>query len=90
MELNILEEKKNRLVFELKGEGHTLSNALRKELWNDSHVKIATYTIEHPSIELPRFVVETDGVDPKKALADAVKRLQKTLDKVKSEAKSVK
>ena len=90
MELNILEEKKNRLVFELKGEGHTLANAIRKELWNDEHITIATYNVEHPLIEVPKFIVETDGADPKKLLSAAAKRLQKHVEKVKSEAKELK
>ena len=45
MEVNILEEKKDKIIFEIKGEGHTLSNAIRKELWNDEHVKAAAYAI---------------------------------------------
>jgi DNA-directed RNA polymerase subunit L len=90
MEIQVLEEKKNRLVFELEGEGHTLSNALRKELWNDDHVKVATYAIEHPQVGKPVFTVETDGEDPKKTIQNAVKRLQKTLQKLKDEAKALK
>jgi len=90
MELNILEEKNNKLVFEIKGEGHTLSNALRKELWNDEHVKAAAYAIEHPLIEIPKFILETDGADPKKTLLAAAKRIQKDVEKVKSEAKELK
>ncbi len=90
MEVNIVEEKKNRLVFEIAGEGHTLSNALRKELWNDEHVKVAAYTIDHPLIEVPRFVLETDGADPKKTLVAAAKRVQKDLEKIKAEAKELK
>jgi DNA-directed RNA polymerase subunit L len=90
MELNFIEEKKNKLVFEITGEGHTLSNVLRKELNTDEHVKIAAYTIDHPLIEKPRFVLETDGADPKKTLIAAAKRVQKELEKVKSEAKELK
>ncbi len=90
MEVNIIEEKKNRLVFEITGEGHTLSNALRKELWNDEHIKVATYAIDHPLIEKPKFVVETDGADPKKTVVAAAKRVQKELEKAKSEAKELK
>jgi len=90
MEVIIIEEKKNKIVFELKGEGHTLNNALRKELWNDEHVKIAAYAIEHPLIEIPKFILETDGAEPRKVLAAAAKRLQKDVDKVKSEAKEIK
>ncbi len=90
MEVNILEEKKDKIIFEIKGEGHTLSNALRKELWNDEHVKAAAYAIEHPLIEIPRFIVDTDGADPKKTLIAAAKRIQKDLEKVKAEAKELK
>lgn len=90
MEINIVEEKKNKLIFEITGEGHTLSNVLRKELNNDEHVKAAAYTIDHPLIEKPRFVLETDGADPKKTLIAAAKRVQKELEKVKSEAKELK
>jgi DNA-directed RNA polymerase subunit L len=90
MEVNILEEKKDKIVFEIKGEGHTLSNALRKELWNDEHVKNSAYAIEHPLIEIPRFILETDGADPRKTLVAAAKRIQKDLEKIKSEAKELK
>jgi DNA-directed RNA polymerase subunit L len=90
MDINVVEEKKNKLVFEIKGEGHTMSNAIRKELWNDEHVKMAAYTIDHPLIEIPRFILETDGADPRKTLVAAAKRLQKELEKIKSESKELK
>ena len=90
MEVNILEEKKDKIIFEIKGEGHTLSNAIRKELWNDEHVKAAAYAIEHPLIEIPRFIVDTDGADPRKTIIAAAKRIQKDLEKVKAEAKELK
>lgn len=90
MELNIIEDKKNRLVFELKGEGHSLCNALRKELWNDSHVKAAAYTIEHPLVGVPRFILDTDGADTYKTITGAIKRLQKQTAKIRAEAKALK
>ena len=90
MEVTIVEDNKNKLVFEVHGQGHSLANALRKELWNDDHVKASAYTIEHPLIEKPRFIVETDGADPRKTVQAAIKRLQKQLDKVKAEAKNLK
>jgi DNA-directed RNA polymerase subunit L len=75
MELNILEEKKGRLVFELHGADHTVANVLKDELWNDKNVTVASYAIEHPMKPVPKFIVE--AADPKKALAEASKRLQK-------------
>lgn len=90
MDIKILEEKKGKLVFEMTGQGHTLANILRKELWNDDHVKVAAYTIEHPLVGEPQFILETDGEDPKKVLKSAVKRLVKQMEKLKEEAKKLK
>ncbi|RMD58353.1 DNA-directed RNA polymerase subunit L [Candidatus Woesearchaeota archaeon] len=90
MEVKFVEEGKNRIVFELFGEGHTLSNLLRKELWQDSHVKVATYAIEHPLVEKPHFIVETDGADPKKTVISAISRLRKVAQTLKTEAKKLK
>ena len=85
MKVKILEEKKNRLTIEIKGEGHVFCNALKKELWNDSHVKISAYKIDHPLAGVPTLVVETDGKeDPRKALAEAAKRLGKEAEKFKT------
>ncbi|HLD05928.1 MAG TPA: DNA-directed RNA polymerase subunit L [Candidatus Nanoarchaeia archaeon] len=91
MEVKILEEDKNRLVFEIHGEGHTLANALRKELWQDKHITAAGYQMDHPLLGNPKMVVETDGKAPRKAVEDAVSRLQtnneKFQEKVKKEMK---
>ena len=86
MEIKILDDKKNKLMLEVKGVDHTLCNALKTELWNDKHVKIATYSIRHPQISVPQMIVETDGeVSPKNALINAVQRLHKTNEKFKKE-----
>jgi len=77
MEINVLEESKNKLVFEIPGEDHTLCNALKRELWKDNKVKAASYAIKHPSIGIPQMIVETSGTAPRDALASAAKRLQK-------------
>ena len=90
MEINILEDKKKRLVFELKGEGHTLCNALRQELWNDKDVTVSAYNISHPIIGIPMFMIETDGKDPKKALKAAIARLKKANTELLKEVKKVK
>jgi len=90
MEIKVLEEKKNKLVVSIKGETHTLCNALVKELWNDKHVKAAGYRIDHPLAGVPNLMVETDGADPKKAINSAADRLAKSADEFKKAAKSVK
>ncbi len=86
MEIKVVEETKNKLIIELKGETHTFCNALKKELWNDSHVKIAGYNIAHPLVGTPKIIVETDGKEtPKKALTEAAKRLGSKAEKFKKE-----
>ncbi len=91
MELNILEDSPKRLVAEIKGSGHTLCNVLKAELWNNKHVKVATYSISHPLVGVPKIIVETDGeVKPKKALADAAAKLAEEAGKLKKEFKKIK
>ena len=86
MEVKILDDKKNKLMLEVKGSDHTLCNVLKEELWNDKHVKIATYSIRHPQISVPLIIIETDGeLSPKNASINAVQRLHKTNEKFKKE-----
>jgi|TARA_B100001971_G_C17968269_1_gene420994 DNA-directed RNA polymerase subunit L len=80
MEIKILEDKKNKLIFETTSMQQGILNALKKELYNDKHVKVATYTIKHPLIGKPKMVLETDGADPRDALVKAASRLKKVND----------
>ena len=89
MEIKILDDKKNKLMIEVKGTDHTLCNAIKTELWEDKHVKTATYSIRHPQISVPQMIIETDGEEsPKNALINAVQRLQKNNAKFKKEFNS--
>ncbi len=90
MQVTILEDKKNKLVFELDGDKHTLPNLLKDELNVDEHVKIAGYNVDHPLVGKPRFILETDGADPRKTLNAAVKRLGKTFEKLHDEFQALK
>jgi DNA-directed RNA polymerase subunit L len=86
MELKVVEKGKNRLSFELIGEGHSFCNALKKELWENKHVKAAGYTIKHPLVGIPKLIVETDGSEsPEEALKSAAKSLKKKCDEFKKE-----
>jgi len=78
VEPKILEDKKTRLVVQLDGADNTLCNALKQELWNDSHVKTSGYNVKHPLVGVPILIVETDTSEsPRKAISDALKRLKK-------------
>jgi DNA-directed RNA polymerase subunit L len=82
LNVKILEEKKNKIIFELDGDTHTVAAAMTKELWNDDKVKASGYTIDHPLLGHPQFVVETDGEEPRKAVSAAAKRLAKAAEKL--------
>ena len=91
MEINILEESPKRMVFEVRGVTHTLCNPLKTELWTNKHVKVATYSIDHPLVGVPKFIVETDeNTKPKKAVAEAAAKLADSAGKLKKEFKKVK
>lgn len=86
MEIKIIEDKKNKIIFESDELGHTFCNLLKKELLNDKNVKVATYSVAHPLTSSPRMIVETDsGSDPKKALLAAVQRIKKISEKFNKE-----
>jgi DNA-directed RNA polymerase subunit L len=91
MEIVVLEKSKKRMVFELQGMDNTFCNVLKKELQADDDVSIATYSVKHPLIGIPKFIIETKGTTPKAALLAAVERLQvknkEFLTKFKRQAK---
>ena len=86
MELKIIEDKKNRLIMDIKGADNTICNALKNELYNDEHVKISTYSVKHPLISSPQVIVESDGEEtPRSVILSAIQRLKKTNDKFRKE-----
>lgn len=86
MEIELVEKKKNRIVFLLKGTSTTLANALRDELWNDKSVTVATFGVDHPLTGSPKVFVETDGkTEPLAAITNASKRLQKRTKELAAE-----
>lgn len=77
MEIEVLESEKDRLKFKLKGETHTFCSILADELWVDKATKIAGYNLKRGLGTEPIFIIETEGKDPKKVLADTIQRLKK-------------
>ncbi len=72
MEVSVLKEEKNIVELKLDGEGHTLANLLRNELWNVDGVGAASYNISHPIIGKPVLIVSVNKGKPRKALQEAV------------------
>ena len=91
MKLKVLEETKTRLVLEIDGWGHIITNALKSELWNDKNIKAAGYNIAHPLEGIPLLVVETTtSSNPRKSLNEAIKRLKKSNATFLKEFKKIK
>jgi DNA-directed RNA polymerase subunit L len=71
MEVKILRKTDTEIEMEIKGESHTLMNALKGALIADKAVETATYTIEFPGVSEPILYVKTDKTeDP----IDAIKK----------------
>ncbi len=90
MEINVLEESKNKLKIELKDETHTLCNAIRNELWHHKNVEISGYNISHPLVSSPIITVITNDGKSRKTLLDVVLNLQKKNKELKELIKKLK
>ncbi|MBN2067452.1 MAG: DNA-directed RNA polymerase subunit L [Candidatus Diapherotrites archaeon] len=90
MDIEVLTSKKDELEFVLKGERHTFPNLLREALLEESGVEFAAYRLEHPFDSECRFVVRTKGKTPKKALSDALKKVDSNLSEFKKAFKAAK
>ncbi len=84
MELELVEKGEGSLLIKVREEDHTLCNLLRKTLYYDKHVIAASYMIEHPLTEPPKFYVKTKkGKTPERALMDAAGRIAKQLEELR-------
>ena len=77
MEINVLEESGKRMVFELKGESHSFCNLLKELLHDVKGVELASYKVEHPLVGVPKFLIETKGIEPREALKKAISEMKK-------------
>jgi len=77
MEIKVLNKTDTDIEVEIKGEDHTLMNALKSSLLKDKAVKVATYNIEYPEISNPiLYLKTTKSEDPIDALKKAAKDLE--------------
>ena len=68
MELEILENKRDRVKILVKGESHSLLNVLRENAWV-AGANNASYIIEHPYLSEPKIIVKSNN--PKMTLNNA-------------------
>ena len=83
----ILINEKNHIEMEI--ENLTIAEVIRSFLWQDDSVKIASWKRVHPT-KFPILIVKTDGKTAKKAIEDAITRIEKMNDKVLDEFKKTK
>lgn len=82
MEINILKDDKNDL--ELSINNQTIAEIIRSYLNKDDAVKIGAWKKEHYSKPII-LKVKTDGKSAKKAVQDAISKIQKDLEKYSEE-----
>ena len=87
MEVNVLKSAKDEIEVELGN--ITIAEILRVYLNKDSEVSFAAWRREHPT-KKPKLLVKTKGKSAKKAIADAVKSIEKDLDKLSDDFKKLK
>ncbi len=86
MELELVEKGEGSLLIKVREEDHTLCNLLRKALYDDKYVIAASYVIEHPLTEPPKFYVKTKkGKTPERALMDAAGQVAKQLKELQKQ-----
>jgi|GEM_PF-658889 len=91
MKIIIKEETKNKLLFSAEGAGHAIAGVIKDELWEDAATTGAGYSVSHPLVGVPEFVIETNGKKAgKKIVHDALGRVQKKLSSLEAEVKSMK
>lgn len=74
---------------EMEVENLTIAEILRVYLNKDDDVTFAAWKREHPT-KNPILLVKTKGKNLKKIVEDAVKQLEKDLDKIESDFKKLK
>lgn len=84
MEIKILKDEKNEL--EVQIDNQTVAELLRFYLNGDDSVKLGVWKKEHYSKPVV-LRVESEGKTAKKALADAISKVQKDLEKYAEEFK---
>jgi DNA-directed RNA polymerase subunit L len=68
MDLQVVEQKGDKIQIEVKGENHTLLNLIRENAWK-AGADQASYMIKHPYLSTPKIIIKSKH--PKKVLTDA-------------------
>lgn len=86
MNIKIIKDEKNELEIEI--DSLTVAEVIRGYLQNDSSVVFAAWRRDHPNKPL-LLRIETKGKSPRKALEDAIDKIEKESDKLVAEVKKM-
>ena len=86
MKISIIKKEKTELEIEI--DNLTVAELLRNELWEDDAVELSAWRRDNPSKD-PILVIRTKGKDAKKALLDAIGRIQGKNKEIIKEFKKV-
>jgi len=79
--IEVLEDEKNKLKLEFKGESQALTRLLATQAWKDGGEAAAIQ--EHPFLEDPKLIVL--GRSPKRILKKVLKAIEEQCDEFKEE-----
>ena len=88
MEVKILQEDKDVIELELEGETHTLTNLIRKELWNNKNTVFASYNLKHPLVSHPILKVQTKS-KPKKVILETIDDIKNQIKELREKIKKL-
>ncbi|MBI2040860.1 MAG: hypothetical protein HYT16_02035 [DPANN group archaeon] len=91
MEFTILEENKGAIKIEASARDEGFFNLVKRQLWQNGGVEIASFRIAHPDISRPVFVIKAkSGKDPKKLWNAALESISEELKSFEKEIKKLK
>ncbi|NIA04138.1 MAG: hypothetical protein GWP09_02190 [Nitrospiraceae bacterium] len=91
MQIDVIKDTKETLIFEVKDEDTTFFDVLKNELYKVKGVKAASYARKHPLVNKLTFVVETDGkISPRDALKKGSESVKKDFNQFLSKFNSLK
>lgn len=88
MEVEVLKKGKNELKVQLSENNQGILNTIKSTIWQDNATQVAGFHIEHPEKGKPVFTIKTKNKEAKKVWNDAIDKLNKQVDKLKTDVKS--
>jgi len=85
MNIEIIEQTKDKIKFKMKNSRYTVPEMLKKQLLTHKEVTMASGMLKHPEDKDSEFILVVKNADPKEVLVNAIQELQKELLSFKDE-----